>query len=279
MSYGDQTMRRRTVLALLGTGSALAVAGCGGDGGDGADGDDTPTDQGDEVPSEYRTATSLNGNERDPDQLSTKEAVNYQEEPEDGDKCADCRYYIEDKNGDGLGACSLVDGKINPEGWCVSYVAYEEGGSEAAVEPVEVPSDASCAVCDMKAAKFDEWNAQLLHEDGTREFFCTSGCAVTYYVTPSTFADDPADVTAMWVTGHESGSFTDAESVSFALETDSDRLDDPMRLNPVPFTSRDDALDYVDAVDYLTADDVVELSAFDMDLAKQYRKRFLEETG
>jgi hypothetical protein len=51
-----------------------------------------------------------------------------------------------------------------------------------------------------------------------------------------------------------------------------------MRLNPAPFADRVDAVAYVEAVDYLTTDDVVELDAFDRELAGRYRSRFLEQT-
>lgn len=47
-------------------------------------------------------------------------------------------------------------------------------------------------------------------------------------------------------------------------------IDDPMRLNPAPYGDRADAVAYVDEVQYLTEDDVVELSAFDRELAEQY---------
>ena len=119
-----EAIDRRRVLALLGTGVATGLAGCsGGDGG----GDDTTTadDGGDGVPAEYETATSLGGTERDPGALSAQADVNYQAEPSDGQQCSGCRYYIEDKNGDGVGACAIVEGTIEPEGWCVSYAAHE----------------------------------------------------------------------------------------------------------------------------------------------------------
>jgi hypothetical protein len=41
--------------------------------------------------------------------------VQYQETPKDGNKCSTCVNYIDP------GACKIVDGKINPEGWCVAY--------------------------------------------------------------------------------------------------------------------------------------------------------------
>jgi hypothetical protein len=153
--------------------------------------------------------------------------------------------------------------------------AEPDAGSLAAVD---IPDDASCAVCGMAAGKpkFSDWNAQAVHEDERRAYFCTSGCATTYYAVPDQFAETDAVIAGLWVTGFESGEFVDATAASFALETDSDRVDDPMRLNPAPFADRAEAVEYVDAVEYLSEDDIVELSAFDRDLAERYRKMHLE---
>ena len=145
------------------------------------------------------------------------------------------------------------------------------------VAAVEVPDDASCAVCEMDVAKFPDWNAQALHEDDERAFFCTAGCATTYYAVPEPFAATDAAIAGLWVTDVETRELIDGSEAHYALETDSERLDDPMMKNPAPFADREDAVAYVDAVDYLTTDDIVELSAFDRDLAEQYRGRFLEE--
>jgi hypothetical protein len=129
------------MLALVGAGITTGLAGCsGGNGDDGGGGGDTATAEptaeptstpassggGDGVPSEYETATSLSGTQRNPDSVSAKDAVNYQAEPSDGQQCTGCQFYIEDKNDDGMGACAIVEGTIDPSGWCASYVAYEE---------------------------------------------------------------------------------------------------------------------------------------------------------
>jgi len=269
---------RRTLLRLLGSGSALALAGCGGDGGDGGDGADdtgTPTETpSDTVPEQYRTATALGGQQRDPNGLSTKDAVSYQSQPKDGQQCSGCRFYIEDQNGDGQGACAIVEGNIDPSAYCVSYAPVQDGGSSQSA--VAVPDDARCAVCDMKVANFPEWNAQAVHDDDTRAFFCTSGCATTYYAVPDRFAETDAPVAGLWVRDFESRDLVDGTTAVYALETDSDRVDDPMRLNPAPFASREDAVAYVDAVDYLSESDIVDLSAFDRDLASRYRAGFLD---
>jgi len=149
---------------------------------------------------------------------------------------------------------------------------------EGSLSAVDIPDDASCAVCGMAAgkSKFSDWNAQAVHEDERRAYFCTSGCATTYYAVPDQFAETDAAIAGLWVTGFESGEFVDGTTASFALETDPDRIDDPMRLNPAPFADRADAVEYVDAVEYLTEDDIVELAAFDRELAERYRGTLLE---
>ncbi|WP_251330416.1 high-potential iron-sulfur protein [Haloplanus pelagicus] len=121
---------RRRLLALVGSGLTVGLAGCSGGGGSEETATQTQTatetSGGDDtVPSEYRTATSLGGTQRNPDSLSTKSAVNYQEQPQDGQQCSNCQFYIEDKNGDGMGACAIVAGNIAPDAYCVSYAEYQ----------------------------------------------------------------------------------------------------------------------------------------------------------
>ncbi|WP_324664422.1 nitrous oxide reductase accessory protein NosL [Haloarcula sediminis] len=273
MGKGQMTaLDRRTMLALLGSGAAGALAGCGGGG------DPTPTaTTGDGVPEAYRTATGLGDGQRDPDALATQSAVNYQSEPQGGKQCSGCSYYVPDKNGDGLGACTIVEGTIDPSGYCTSYVAHEGGTDDgAAREAVAVPEDARCAVCEMKAANFPEWNAQAVHADDTRAFFCTSGCATTYYAVTEQFAETDTDIAGLWVRDLNSRALIDGTTAYYALETDADRLEDPMRVNPAPFGAREDAVTYVAEVDSLTEDDIVELTAFDRALAERYRGQLLD---
>lgn len=269
------TFNRRRLLTLLGSSSALALAGCSDDTGGDGDGGPTATST-DTVPSEYETAAALNGRERDPGSLSSKEDVSYQPEPQDDKQCSGCAFYIPDKNGDGTGACAIVEGNIEPNAYCVSYAPFQGTDTPEAAQAVEVPEDAECAVCKMMPAKFPDWNAQAVHADDTRAFFCTSGCATTYYAVPDEFADTDADVAGLWVRDLDTTDLIDGIAASFALETDSDRLDDPMNLNPAPFQNREDAVAYVDEVDYLDESDILELSAFDRELAEQYRGKMLE---
>ena len=48
-----------------------------------------------------------------------KEAVQYQEQPKDGQKCSGC------VNFQAPNACVIVAGNISPEGWCLSYAPKE----------------------------------------------------------------------------------------------------------------------------------------------------------
>ena len=126
---------RRQFLRVAGTAAiATSLAGCGGSGGGGADTSESTTEDTDEsgdggsesepVPESERTAEALGGIERDPEALQSPEALNYQSTPNNGQQCDGCQYYVPDQNDDGMGACTLVSGQIDPEGWCISYAAY-----------------------------------------------------------------------------------------------------------------------------------------------------------
>jgi High potential iron-sulfur protein len=48
-------------------------------------------------------------------QKADKASVKYQDEPKDGQKCADCVYFAAPKS------CGVVEGTISPTGWCTMY--------------------------------------------------------------------------------------------------------------------------------------------------------------
>ncbi len=43
----------------------------------------------------------------------------YQEKPKDGKNCASCKMYS--TSADGNGMCSIVDGVVSPNGWCLAF--------------------------------------------------------------------------------------------------------------------------------------------------------------
>ena len=48
-------------------------------------------------------------------QKAAKGAVKYQDSPKDGQKCSDCAFF------QAPSSCSVVEGAISPNGWCVTY--------------------------------------------------------------------------------------------------------------------------------------------------------------
>jgi len=88
--------------------------------------EELPTAQ---VPEQYRTASSQGGEERDPNDLQTQEAVQLMESVDaiadgigqPGQSCGNCAEYIPDQNGDGWGACAKVEGYVAAEDWCAIW--------------------------------------------------------------------------------------------------------------------------------------------------------------
>lgn len=103
---------------MLGGASLVGLAGCASD-------SSQYEDLQGPVPEAYRSATSLGGTERNANQLQPKSAVSYQSQ-RNSQACENCVHYIPDMNDDGLGACSLVEGYIEPDAWCTIYAKHTE---------------------------------------------------------------------------------------------------------------------------------------------------------
>ncbi|MFC3958697.1 high-potential iron-sulfur protein [Halovivax cerinus] len=118
------TPTRRRLLMLAAGGSISLTAGC----------INTPTsgqvvseepanyclDQLDEsVPEAEATALSIDGVERQPaEELLPKDEAGYACGPQDGMLCGNCTFYIDDKNGNAIGACAVVAGEVRSVDWC-----------------------------------------------------------------------------------------------------------------------------------------------------------------
>ncbi|MFW5974122.1 MAG: nitrous oxide reductase accessory protein NosL [Natrialbaceae archaeon] len=151
----------------------------------------------------------------------------------------------------------------------------EDDGTEQLDQPADVPEEEPCAVCEMIAAEYPDWNAQLVHEDEERAFFCSSGCLSAYYADPTAFDGPDSPVANAWVTGFESGELLDAEEAHFVRVTDADDVDDVMMMNPTPFENREDAEAFVGEFEKYDEEDIIGFEDFDMDLAMLYREKFL----
>lgn len=49
-------------------------------------------------------------------------SVQYQTQPKDGKKCADCMHFIAESK-----TCKLVEGSISPNGWCTLWTQGRAG--------------------------------------------------------------------------------------------------------------------------------------------------------
>lgn len=49
---------------------------------------------------------------------ATKESVDYQYEPRNGEMCSSCLQFVADSS-----TCRIVSGPIDPRGWCRAFVA------------------------------------------------------------------------------------------------------------------------------------------------------------
>ena len=152
-------------------------------------------------------------------------------------------------------------------------------------EAAAFPEGLECVVCNMIAEEYPEWNAQLIHENGERVYFCSSGCMAAYYVAPEAFDGLDEEVTGVWVTDFETEELIDAMDAYFVLVADPEHVDDIMMMNPTPFAERDDAEAFVDELNdefdagYDHETDIVTLEEFDMELAMMYRSNFLDGDG
>ena len=170
----------------------------------------------------------------------------------------------------GLAGCAGGDGGATP--------TVTPAATPASTDPAPVPADASCAVCNMVPADFPDYNAQSTVEAGDRVFFCSSGCFGAYYVDPGHFesSHEGATFVGLWVHDHGTKELIDARSAWFVRETNPDRVDDPMRRNPLPFADRTAAEAYVAEYDDLSESALIQLADYDTDLATCYRGRFFE---
>ncbi len=52
---------------------------------------------------------------------ASKSAVKYQSKPEGGHDCKGCKFFKHGKTAKANGTCSVVEGSISPNGWCVAW--------------------------------------------------------------------------------------------------------------------------------------------------------------
>lgn len=51
----------------------------------------------------------------------SKAQFKYQSSPKNGQKCAQCTFFIPGSSATANGSCKIVDGSISPNGWCTAF--------------------------------------------------------------------------------------------------------------------------------------------------------------
>ncbi|MHC3439684.1 nitrous oxide reductase accessory protein NosL [Natrialbaceae archaeon A-gly3] len=196
----------------------------------------------------------------------------------------------------GIGATAALAGCLGDDDEPEQGGDTDDDDDEPALsEPADFPEDddeSECAVCSMITVDNPEWNAQLVHEDGHREFFCSSGCMAAYYADPEHFGGPDSEIENVWVTEYgadvdeDAGGDVDAHGLIdgadayFARVIDRDDVDgDAMGVNPIPFAQRAGAEAFLEDFEAYDDADVITLEDFDMDLAMTYRAQFFEDDG
>lgn len=53
---------------------------------------------------------------------ATKQAMQYQDQPKNAQQCDQCMHWVPGSAPDAPGTCKVVEGSINPKGWCMAFV-------------------------------------------------------------------------------------------------------------------------------------------------------------
>jgi hypothetical protein len=54
-------------------------------------------------------------------QKSSKASLLYQDHPHDGRHCGECKFFTPGADTTSPGTCAVVDGPIQPQGWCTAF--------------------------------------------------------------------------------------------------------------------------------------------------------------
>lgn len=103
--------RRAVLLGTIAAGATLVLYGCKGKQEEAAQADTEPSAA---APSEQSDERRLE--DGSPTAKMSQEGAQYQTEPLDGRKCANCANFIAESN-----SCKVVEGEISPEGWCILW--------------------------------------------------------------------------------------------------------------------------------------------------------------
>lgn len=135
----------------------------------------------------------------------------------------------------------------------------DDGTEDVRLEPVDYP-DEECAVDARNVREYPGWNAQVIHEDGERAFFCTSGCMGAYYTSPVAFGVSDAEIAGLWVTDYGTGETVDGEDAYYIFVGERDLIEMPAGRNPLPFAEKERGEEFTQGYEELSAGDVERFS-------------------
>jgi len=168
-------------------------------------------------------------------------------------------------------------------------------GTEANSGPEPFDAGVGCAVCNMTpdGETYEAWHGQVVHAGGTRNEFCSTGCMVEYVVYSDFYATSDSDIDEVravdfedvyeddghWTRDGDYKELIDMDQGYFLLvPSGHSYYGMPMgNGSPLAFSSRDDAVGWIEAndIDYyedVSEDDIVTLEELEPTLV-DYRER------
>lgn len=122
---------------------------------------------------------------------------------------------------------------------CLSYPAHA-----ADKKPADVKQGDKCPVCGMFVARYPEWIAQIVFDDGTHAFFDGPKDMFKYYFNLKEYnpSKKQSDISAIYVTEYYSTRLMDAGHVFFVSGSD---VYGPMGHELVPVATPDEAKEFM----------------------------------
>ena len=180
----------------------------------------------------------------------------------------------------------------------VTFVSASDSwdvSAETSSGPEPFDDDVDCAVCNMTpdGETYEAWHGQVVHADGTRKEFCSTGCMVEYVVYSDYYATYDSGIDEVWAVDFEDihendGQWTRDGDYKELIDMDEGYLllvpagnsyyGMPMgNGSPLAFSNRDDAVAWIEAndIDYyddVSEDDIVTLDDLEPALVN-YRER------
>ncbi len=111
-------------------------------------------------------------------------------------------------------------------------------------KPVRPQPGDKCPVCGMFVAKYPDWSAEIIYQDGTVLFFDGAKDLFKFYFAPHKYKSNKQrqHIKAMYVTEYYDLTFIEAKNAFYVLGSD---VYGPMGLELVPFKTEADAKEFL----------------------------------